>query len=275
MRDLEIRGAGNLLGTGQSGHIAAVGYDLYVEMVTQAIAELSGEPVRIPAEIKLDLPVDAHLPDDYVAQEDLRIEAYRRLATVTTQAEVDDITAEWIDRFGAIPDPARALLAVARVRAECARIGITECTATRNPDFDGPPLRAVLAPVELLAACSPARCTSRRPPPRAPRGWAALSCRCRCDPGWNLPRTCAPCLPTCGRRTGPIRLRYPTLRRRAGARASSGLGHPLRPVVGPPRRPRIRQRSPRPTNVPPGWRRDGPVEPGASRAELSWAPSQG
>ncbi len=152
MRDLEIRGAGNLLGTGQSGHIAAVGYDLYVEMVTQAIAELSGEPVRIPAEIKLDLPVDAHLPDDYVAQEDLRIEAYRRLATVTTQAEVDDITAEWIDRFGAIPDPARALLAVARVRAECARIGITECTATRNPDFDGPPLRAVLAPVELSAS---------------------------------------------------------------------------------------------------------------------------
>ncbi len=152
MRDLEIRGAGNLLGTGQSGHIAAVGYDLYVEMVTQAIAELSGEPVRTPAEIKLDLPVDAHLPDDYVAQEDLRIEAYRRLATVTSLSEVDDITAEWIDRFGAIPDPARALLAVARVRAECARIGITECTATRNPDFDGPPLRAVLAPVELSAS---------------------------------------------------------------------------------------------------------------------------
>ncbi|MCB1026565.1 MAG: transcription-repair coupling factor, partial [Microthrixaceae bacterium] len=152
MRDLEIRGAGNLLGTGQSGHIAAVGYDLYVEMVTQAIAELSGEEVRQPAEIKLDLPVDAHLPEDYVAQEDLRIEAYRRLATVTTQAEVDDIAAEWVDRFGATPEPAQALLAVARVRAECARVGITECTATRNPDFSGPPLRAVLAPVELGAS---------------------------------------------------------------------------------------------------------------------------
>ena len=152
MRDLEIRGAGNLLGTGQSGHIAAVGYDLYVEMVTQAIAELSGEPVRQPAEIKLDLPVDAHLPDDYVAQEDLRVEAYRRLATVTSQAEVDDIAAEWIDRFGPTPEPALALLSVARVRAECSRIGITECTATRNPDFSGPPLRAVLAPVELGAS---------------------------------------------------------------------------------------------------------------------------
>ena len=68
MRDLEIRGAGNLLGANQSGHIAAVGYDLYVQMVSEAVAELKGEPVREPAEIKLDLPVDAHLPKDYVRQ---------------------------------------------------------------------------------------------------------------------------------------------------------------------------------------------------------------
>ncbi|MEZ5380286.1 MAG: transcription-repair coupling factor [Microthrixaceae bacterium] len=152
MRDLEIRGAGNLLGTGQSGHIAAVGYDLYVEMVTEAIAKLSGEEVRPPAEIKLDLPVDAHLDEAYIAAEDLRIEAYRRLATVTTLAEVDDIAAEWADRFGPAPEAAQALLAVARVRAECARVGVTECTAVRNPGFGGPPLRAVLAPVELSAS---------------------------------------------------------------------------------------------------------------------------
>ena len=80
MRDLEIRGAGNLLGTGQSGHIAAVGYDLYCQMVTEAVAELKGEPVREPAEIKLDLPLDANLPPAYVAKEELRLEAYRRLA---------------------------------------------------------------------------------------------------------------------------------------------------------------------------------------------------
>ena len=80
MRDLEIRGAGNLLGSDQSGHIAAVGYDLYVQMVAEAVAELKGEEVREPAEIKLDLPVDANLPADYVEREDLRLEAYRRLA---------------------------------------------------------------------------------------------------------------------------------------------------------------------------------------------------
>ena len=88
MRDLEIRGAGNLLGQAQSGHIAAVGYDLYCQMVTEAVAEMKGEPIRPPAEIKLDVPTDAFLPADYVAKEELRLEAYRRLAAVTTSAEV-------------------------------------------------------------------------------------------------------------------------------------------------------------------------------------------
>ena len=82
MRDLEIRGAGNLLGEAQSGHIAAVGYDLYVQMVNEAVAEMKGEPIRPPAEIKLDVPTDAFLPKDYVAKEELRLEAYRRLAAV-------------------------------------------------------------------------------------------------------------------------------------------------------------------------------------------------
>ncbi len=121
MRDLEIRGAGNLLGTGQSGHIAAVGYDLYCQMVTEAVAELKGEPVREPAEIKLELPLDASLPPAYVGKEELRLEAYRRLAAVTTEAEVDDIAAEWVDRFGPVPPEAEALLGggppAGRVRA--------------------------------------------------------------------------------------------------------------------------------------------------------------
>src|SRR5690606_41346349 len=99
MRDLEIRGAGNLLGTGQSGHIAAVGYDLYCQMVTEAVAELKGEEPKEPAEIKIDVPVAASLPTDYVAKENLRLEAYRRLAAVTSEAEVDDIRAEWEDRY--------------------------------------------------------------------------------------------------------------------------------------------------------------------------------
>jgi transcription-repair coupling factor (superfamily II helicase) len=149
MRDLEIRGAGNLLGESQSGHIAAVGYDLYVEMVSRAIAELKGEEPREPAEIKIDLPTDAHLPGDYVPREDLRIEAYRRLAAVTSDAEVDDIRAEWLDRYGPLPPPAEALLDVARVRAECARLGITEVTVAKGPGFGGPASIARLTPVTL------------------------------------------------------------------------------------------------------------------------------
>ena len=133
MRDLEIRGAGNLLGTGQSGHIAAVGYDLYCQMVTEAVAELKGEEVREPAEIKLELPLDANLPADYVGKEELRLEAYRRLAAVTTEAEVDDIRAEWEDRYGPVPPEAEALLEVARLRAECVRTGVREVTVTKGP----------------------------------------------------------------------------------------------------------------------------------------------
>jgi len=128
MRDLEIRGAGNILGSDQSGHIAAVGYDLYVQMVSEAVGELKGEPPRPPAEIKLDLPVEAHLPGDYVAREDLRLEAYRRLAAVRSAEEVADICAEWEDRFGPLPPPARALLSVGRLRAECSRVGVREVT---------------------------------------------------------------------------------------------------------------------------------------------------
>jgi transcription-repair coupling factor (superfamily II helicase) len=132
MRDLEIRGAGNLLGANQSGHIAAVGYDLYVQMVSETVAELKGEDVRPPAEVKLDLPLDAHLPPDYVAGEEQRLEAYRRLAAVTAQAEVDDVRAEWLDRFGPLPSPAEALLSVAALRAECVRTGVREVTVARD-----------------------------------------------------------------------------------------------------------------------------------------------
>jgi len=132
MRDLEIRGAGNLLGANQSGHIAAVGYDLYVQMVSEAVAELKGEEIRPPAEVKLDLPVDAHLPPDYMTGGEQRLEAYRRLAAVTSQAQVDDVAAEWLDRYGPLPPPAEALIRVARLRAECVLTGIREVTVARN-----------------------------------------------------------------------------------------------------------------------------------------------
>ncbi len=149
MRDLEIRGAGSLLGTGQSGHIAAVGYDLYVQMVHEAVQELKGEPVREPAEVKLDLPLDAHLSADYVPKEDLRLEAYRRLSEVTRQAEVDDIRAEWEDRYGPIPEAAARLLDVARLRAEAHRLGVREINVTKGPAFGGPAWTARVSPLVL------------------------------------------------------------------------------------------------------------------------------
>ena len=117
MRDLEIRGAGNLLGSDQSGHIAAVGYDLYVQLVAEAVAEARGEARPAPPTVSIDVPGDAHLPKDYVAAEDARLEAYRRLASAGTAADVDDIGAEWVDRYGPLPAPAQGLLALARLRA--------------------------------------------------------------------------------------------------------------------------------------------------------------
>ena len=152
MRDLEIRGAGNLLGTGQSGHIAAVGYDLYCQMVTEAVAELAGTTTPDVPEIRVELPIDAHLPDDYVSRSDLRLEAYRRLAAAGTSsdpADVDAVQAEWEDRYGPVPEPAQALLAVSRLRTACVARGITSVVATRGPGLGGPDLLARCAPVVL------------------------------------------------------------------------------------------------------------------------------
>ncbi len=126
MRDLEIRGAGNLLGSDQSGHIAAVGYDLYVQLVAEAVAEARGEARPTPPTVSIDVPGDAHLPKDYVAAEDARLEAYRRLASATAPADVDDIGAEWADRYGPLPAPAEGLLALARLRASALARGIGE-----------------------------------------------------------------------------------------------------------------------------------------------------
>lgn len=149
MRDLEIRGAGNLLGTGQSGHVAVVGYDLYCQMVHEAVAGLRGEEQDVVTDIKLDLPVDAHLPADYIPREDLRLEAYRRLAEVATQSDVDEIQADWVDRFGPVPEISHGLLSVAALRAQCVRLGITDVSVTAGPGFGGPAFVAKLSPLHL------------------------------------------------------------------------------------------------------------------------------
>ena len=149
MRDLEIRGAGNLLGTGQSGHIAAVGYDLYCQLVTEAVAELKGEVPEEATEITVEVPVAAHLPADYVPMEELRLEAYRRLAAVSTPEGVEDIRKEWLDRYGPVPEPAENLLAIARLRAECHRVGIAELAVSKGPGFGGPNWMAKMSPVKM------------------------------------------------------------------------------------------------------------------------------
>jgi transcription-repair coupling factor (superfamily II helicase) len=128
MKDLEIRGAGNLLGGEQSGHVAGVGFDLYVRLVGEAVAEFRGDGGARdePGEIKVDLPVDAHLPHDYIPGERLRLEAYRALASAHDNAAVDAVRAELLDRFGGFPTPVQNLLAVARFRALARSYGVTE-----------------------------------------------------------------------------------------------------------------------------------------------------
>ena len=129
LKDLEIRGAGNLLGGEQSGHIADVGFDLYMRMVGEAINDYKSgiiETEEISHECKIEIPVDAHLPDDYVDSERLRLDIYRRLADVKDPLEIKAIEEELIDRFGLLPDSVIALLQVATLRASARKLGIRE-----------------------------------------------------------------------------------------------------------------------------------------------------
>ncbi|KQS61076.1 transcription-repair coupling factor [Geodermatophilus sp. Leaf369] len=138
MKDLEIRGSGNLLGGEQSGHIAGVGFDLYVRLVGEAVsdyrAQATGEsPAVEPADVRVDLPVDAHLPHDYVPGERLRMEAYRKVASVQDDDQAQAVLDELTDRYGPAPAPVLNLLAVARFRAAMRQLGVTEVSmAGRN-----------------------------------------------------------------------------------------------------------------------------------------------
>jgi len=126
MKDLEIRGAGNLLGGEQSGHIAAVGFDLYVRLVGEAVAEFKGETSDETPEVKVDLPVDAHLPHDYVPGERLRLEAYKKIAAARTVDELDAVREELRDRYGELPTPVENLMAVASFRAQARAMRLTD-----------------------------------------------------------------------------------------------------------------------------------------------------
>ena len=129
LKDLEIRGAGNLLGGEQSGHIAEVGFDLYMRMVADAVEEFkTGYFDEKPKnnECKVELPVNAHLPVEYIESERLRLDLYRRIADAHNDEDLSEISAELVDRFGPIPKPAQELMAVASLRLFAKSLGLTD-----------------------------------------------------------------------------------------------------------------------------------------------------
>ncbi|MET9876869.1 transcription-repair coupling factor [Actinacidiphila glaucinigra] len=139
MKDLEIRGAGNLLGGEQSGHIAGVGFDLYIRMVGEAVADYrtaleegGGEAEEAPLEVKIELPVDAHVPHDYAPGERLRLQAYRSIAAVNSEEDIKAVREELTDRYGKLPEPVENLLLVAGLRLLARRLGVSDITLQGN-----------------------------------------------------------------------------------------------------------------------------------------------
>ena len=132
LRDLEIRGAGNLLGAEQHGHIAAVGFDAYCRILQQSVAELQGRPVEEERELRIDLPVKAFVPPGWVAQESLRLELYRRISLAADHEELDRIRTETVDRYGALPPEVETLFAVASLRVTCRSLGVEEVSTFRD-----------------------------------------------------------------------------------------------------------------------------------------------
>ncbi|MDR2356648.1 MAG: transcription-repair coupling factor [Oscillospiraceae bacterium] len=128
MRDLEIRGAGNLLGAEQSGHMVSVGYDMYLKLLEEAVLEERGEKPPKLSECTADFAVSAFLPDDYVPSGEQRMDVYRRIANIRAEEDANEMTAELIDRYGDPPPPVAALVTIAVLRMEAARAGISDIT---------------------------------------------------------------------------------------------------------------------------------------------------
>jgi transcription-repair coupling factor (superfamily II helicase) len=132
LRDLEIRGAGNLLGAEQHGHIAAVGFDTYCRLLQESVAEMQGEPIPEEKELRVDLPLRAFVPPGWVAQEALRLDLYRRIATVADHERLARVREETIYRFGQLPAEVETLFAVASLRVTCGRLGVEEVSTYRE-----------------------------------------------------------------------------------------------------------------------------------------------
>ena len=162
MKDLELRGAGNILGAEQSGHIAGVGFDLYLRMIGEAVADFRGDAAPEQTELRLELPVDARIPEDYIASERLRLEAYQKLAAAVSDSSsgrapspvperpkgvegpadaIDRVIEELVDRYGDLPEPVERLVAVSRLRRRAQLAGLSEVVVAAD--------RLRIAPLEL------------------------------------------------------------------------------------------------------------------------------
>jgi transcription-repair coupling factor (superfamily II helicase) len=162
LRDLEIRGAGNILGTQQSGHIAAVGYELYCQLLENAVRTLKKQPLRTPLEVHVDLPWTAYLPREYVQGQRLRIEVYRRLARVRRLDRLNDFRQEMRDRFGPLPEPAEWLLRLTELRLLAAQWKIASIHLEKSAEVGSSATDVVFGyrsprRIQELAACSEGR----------------------------------------------------------------------------------------------------------------------
>ncbi|HYX83847.1 MAG TPA: transcription-repair coupling factor [Gaiellales bacterium] len=155
MRDLELRGAGNLLGDEQSGHVAAVGFELYCELLAEAVAELQGRPAAALRPVRVDAAVDAYVPADYVPLEAVKIDLHRRVALALDRGDLRELEAELADRFGPVPDPVQNLLAVQEARLAAAELGADTVTL-RGGRMTVGPLALTSTQVAELKRAAPA-----------------------------------------------------------------------------------------------------------------------
>jgi hypothetical protein len=183
LKDLELRGAGNLLGAEQAGHIAGVGFDLYLRMIGEAVATFRGDEVDGPTELRLELPIDARLPESYIDSERLRLEAYQKLSAAaspdartrggdagSSTDPIDLVIEELTDRYGTPPREVDGLVAIARLRRRAAVAGLSDVVAM------GPNLRVVPAPASDSLRVRLQRLYPKSKVLAGARRW---SCRCR------------------------------------------------------------------------------------------------
>lgn len=141
MRDLEIRGAGDVLGAQQHGHMAVIGYDLYVKMLNEAIRKIKGEPEVVEVDVEIDLPVDAYIPDRYIEDEMAKIEMYKKIASIDSKEDMYEVQEELEDRFSDIPRPTQTLLSIAYIKSLCKKLKIEKVYQIKNEVFLNPYMR--------------------------------------------------------------------------------------------------------------------------------------